>query len=156
MYTVSATTSPGTVYGYSIPIAVGAGASLQIAYSVAAAKVEQAKVSAAIRFINMVQLGGTTIALTIAGQIFQSYAFRNVKAALSGLDFTDAQVRAAIAGTQNSLLQGVEDQVRVRVLEGIVNAVNKSYLLVIVGGAVTLVYAVFMSKEKLFLKVPAG
>jgi hypothetical protein len=98
MYTVDANTKPGTVYGFSILVAIGAGAALQVAYSVASAKTDSKLVPAAIGFINMAQLGGTTIALTIAGQIFQSFAFMNTKAALVGLGFSDQEVHAAIAG----------------------------------------------------------
>jgi len=64
-------------------VAIGAGSELQAAYSVAAAKVKPKYGPAAIGFINIAQLGGTPIALTIAGQVFQSFAFMNVKSAIS-------------------------------------------------------------------------
>jgi len=155
MYTVDANTKPGTVYGFSILIAIGAGTALQAAYSVAAAKVEPKLVPSAIGFINMAQLGGTTIALTIAGQVFQSFAFKNVKVALSGLGFTDRDVHAAIAGAQSDLLANVSAEVRMQVLDGIVKAVDKVYLLIVDGGALTLVCSVFLKREKLFLAVVA-
>lgn len=62
----------------------------------------------------MAQLGGTTIALTIAGQVFQSFAFKNVKTTLSGLGFTDQNIHAAIAGVQSDLLANVSLEVRRR------------------------------------------
>ena len=97
MYTVKSNTSTG-VYGYSILRAIGTGSALPAGYSVAAAKAEPKHVPAAIGFINMEQLGGTTIALTIAGQVFQSFSFRNVMNALESLGFSDQDVYAAIAG----------------------------------------------------------
>jgi hypothetical protein len=156
MYTVKADTSTANVYGYSILCAVGAGSALQAAYSAASAKVEPRHVPAAIGFINMAQLGGTTIALTIAGQVFQSISFRNVKNALQGLGFSDADVRAAIAGVQSDLLANVSPEIREHVLEGIVNAIDRVYILIIAGGALTLILSVFLKREKLFLAGGGG
>ena len=150
MYTVKNSTSAGAVYGYSILIAIGAGGSLQIGYSIAQATLPHSKQSAAIRFINMSQLGGTTIALTIAGRLFQTYAFKNVKQALAGLGFTDAQVRAAVAGAQGTLFDSLTPKVREAVLEGIVKGIANAYILVLVGGATTLICSFFMKREKLF------
>jgi len=155
MYTVKATTAAGAVYGYSIPIAIGAGGSLQIGYSVAQASLPVSQHPAAIRFINMSQLGGTTIALTIAGRVFQTYAFKNVKSAVAGLGFSDGQVAASIAGAQGSLLESLTPEIRAAVLEGIVKAISKAYILVIAGGATTLICSVFMKREKLFQAAPA-
>ncbi|KAE9368101.1 MFS general substrate transporter [Stipitochalara longipes BDJ] len=156
MFTVDAKTSSGMIYGYSIPIAIGAGASLQVGYSVAAAIVKPLEVPSAIGFINMAQLGGTTIALTIAGQVFQSYAFKNVKAALDGLDFINADIHGAISGTQSALLKNLSADVQGNVLQAIVSSIQRCYILIIVSGAVTLVAACFMKREKLFLEMTAG
>jgi hypothetical protein len=150
MYTVKSSTSAGAVYGYSILIAIGAGGSLQLGYSIAQAILPVSKQPAAIRFINISQLGGTTIALTIAGRVFQTYAFKNVKQALAGLGFTDGQVGAAVAGAQGTLFDSLTPKVREAVLEGIVKAIAKAYILVIVGGTTTLICSFFMKREKLF------
>lgn len=151
MCTVNAGTSTGAVYGYIILCAIGAGSALQAGYSVAAAKVEPKHVPAAIGFINMAQLGGTTIALTIAGQIFQSFSFRHLKHALQSLGFSDQEVHAAIAGVKSDLLANISEEVRQHVLNGIVKAIDKVYLLLVAGGTVTLICSVFLKREKLFL-----
>jgi hypothetical protein len=156
MYTVDATTKLGTVYGFSILIAIGAGAALQVGYSVASAKTDPKLILAAIGFINMAQLGGTTISLTIIGQIFQSFAFMNTKAALAGLGFSDQEVHAAIAGLQSDLLGTVLLEAKAQVLEGIVKAIDKPYLLIVAGGVVILMCLVLMKREKLFLILGAG
>ncbi|KAJ4371960.1 hypothetical protein N0V83_003733 [Neocucurbitaria cava] len=150
MYTVDSTTSAGAIYGYSILVAIGAGGSLQLGYSIAQAILPQSKQSAAVRFINMSQLGGTTIALTIAGRVFQTYAFKNVKHAVNGLGFTDAQVSAVVSGAQGSLFEELSPEVAAAVLEGIVKAIGKSYILVIAGATTTLVCTAFMKRERLF------
>jgi hypothetical protein len=155
MFTIDTSTSAGVVYAYSILIAIGAGGSLQLGYSIAQAVLLDTQQPAAIRFINMSQLGGTTIALTIAGRVFQTYAFKNAKEALAGLGFTDAQVGAAVAGAKGSILGSVTPEVRHAVLEGVVKAIAKAYILVIVGAATTLTCSLFMKREKLFQKPTA-
>ena len=150
MYTVGTGTSAGALYGYSILVAIGAGGSLQLGYTIAQAVLPIAKHASAIRFINMSQLGGTTIALTIAGRVFQSYAFMNVKHALAGLGFTDKQVVAAVAGAQGTLFDSLTPEVKEAVLQSLVGAIAKAYILVIVGGATTLICSFLMKREKLF------
>jgi hypothetical protein len=156
MYTVDSSTSAGAVYGYSILIAIGAGASLQLGYSIAQAIIPVAQQPDAVRFMNMSQLGGTTIALTIAGRVFQTYAFKNVKNALSGLGFTDDQVGAAVSGAQGEIFNDLSPAVRQAVLDGIIDATSKAYILVIVGGVTTLICSMFMKREKLFQKAVAS
>jgi hypothetical protein len=152
MYTIDSTTAAGIVYAYSILIAIGAGGSLQLGYSIAQAVLRDTQQPAAIRFINMSQLGGTTIALTVAGRVFQTYSFRNAKHALAGLGFTDGEVGAAISGAKGSLLGTVSPQVRRAVLEGVVTAMTKAYILVIVGACCTLICSLLMKRERLFQK----
>jgi len=57
---------------------------------------------------------------------------------------------------QSDLLANVSSEVRERVLEGIVKAVDKVYLLIVAGGAVTLICSVFLKREKLFLAGGGG
>ena len=149
MSTVTATTSAGAIYGYSICIAIGAGSCLQLGYTIAQASLPAAKYPSATRFINMAQLGGTTIALTIAGRLFQSFSFRHVKGVLKGMGFTDQDVAGAIAGASGSLLTSLTPELRERVLEGIVKAITKVYILVIVGAVTTLACSTFMNRERI-------
>lgn len=156
MYTVDANTSASSVYGYSVLLAMGGGSATQAAYSVAAAKVAPKDVPAAIGFINIAQIGGIAIALTISGQIFQSVAFRNVAAALAGLNFTENDIRGALAGTESTLFNMISPDIRAKVIEGIVQAIAKSYTLVIAAGALTLIASMFLKREKLFMQMTAG
>lgn len=89
-------------------------------------------------------------------QVFQPYAFKNVKAALERFNFTDADIHSAIADTQSTLLRNLSDEVRANVLQAIVDAIQICYILIIFGGAVTLIAAAFMKGEKLFLEMTAG
>jgi hypothetical protein len=57
-------------------IAIGAGIGSQVAYSITPVKVHSSKISDSIGFINVAQIGGTVLALSISGAVFQNTAFR--------------------------------------------------------------------------------
>jgi hypothetical protein len=73
MHSITSTTAAPTIYGYSVLLAIGAGCTLQSAYSIAAAKVSPQQIPQAIGFINHAQLGSIVIALTISGSVIQKH-----------------------------------------------------------------------------------
>jgi MFS family permease len=156
MYTIDATTSTSKIYGYSVLMAVGAGVSQQLGYSVAAAKVKPQDVPAAIGFINTAQLGSIVIALSISGSVFQNVAFKNLKDALSEKGFSIQDIRGAIAGTQSAIFESGSHEIRDMAINAIIDAMDKVYALVIAAGALALVVSLFMKREKLFMAPVAG
>lgn len=156
MYTVKATTSTSAIYGYTVLIAIGAGLSAQAGYSVAPAKVQPHQVPAAIGFINVAQIGGIVIALTVSGTVFQNIAASNLGRVLIPLGFTTADVQGAIAGSQSTLFEKLPGAVEERAIEAIVQSIDKTYALVITAGALALVTSVFLKREKLFMEMSAG
>ncbi|KAF3941837.1 hypothetical protein ABW19_dt0210279 [Dactylella cylindrospora] len=156
MHTITPTTSTAAVYGYSIIIAVGAGAASQIAYSVAPAKVQPHDVPSAIGFMNHAQIGTIVISLTISGTIFQNVAFNYLSDALKEFNFPEEAIRGAIAGTRSQLFGQLSEQARASAIDAIVRAMGQVYILVIVAGAVTLVTSVFLKREKLFMTAAAA
>ncbi|KAJ6259382.1 Efflux pump patC [Drechslerella dactyloides] len=156
MHTITPTTSTAAVYGYSILIAVGAGAASQVAYSVAPAKVQPHDVPSAIGFMNHAQIGTIVISLTISGTIFQNVAFSYLRDALKQYNFPEEAIRGAIAGTRSQLLSELNAQSRADAIDAIVRAMGQVYILVIVAGAVTLVTSLFLKREKLFMTAAAA
>jgi hypothetical protein len=156
MYTVKASTSTSAIYGYTVLIAIGSGLAAQAAYSVAPAKVQPYQVPAAIGFINVAQIGGIVIALTISGTVFQNIAFSDLGKVLFPLGFTAADVQGAIAGSQSTLFEHLPADVRGKAIEAIVQAIDKAYALVITAGAFALVTSVFLRREKLFMEMSTG
>jgi hypothetical protein len=156
MYTVKASTSTSAIYGYTVLIAIGSGISSQVAYSVASAKVQSQQVAAAIGFINVAQIGGIVIALTISGTVFQNIAFNALSKILYPLGFTASDVRGAIAGSRSALFEHVPADAEAMVIEAIVQAIDKTYALVITAGAFGLVTSVVLRRERLFMKMAAG
>ena len=69
---VNASTPASHIYGFSVILAVGAGLTQQTAYSVAPSKVGPNRVPEALGFINMAQIGGMVIGLTLSSAVFQN------------------------------------------------------------------------------------
>jgi hypothetical protein len=156
MYTVDANTSTSRVYGYSVLIGIGAGCTLQLAYSVAAAKVKPEDVPAVTGFINTAQLGSIVIALAIAGSVFQNVAFKNLQEALGDKGFTAQDLRGAIAGTKSAIFESGSPAVREAAIGAIIKAMDKVYALMIAAGALILVSSLFMKRERMFMAHAGG
>lgn len=156
LHTINADTSPSRIYGYSVLLAIGCGSALQSGYSIAAVKVKPEEVVAAIGFINIAQLGSTVIALNIAGSVFQNLAFNNLKAALADHHYTAAELRSAIAGTQSVIFQQGDETVKQKAIQAIIKTMDSVFVLAIAAGAVSVISAVFMKRERLIMSAAAG
>ncbi|CZR61051.1 related to aflatoxin efflux pump AFLT [Phialocephala subalpina] len=156
MYTVNEGTSTSAIYGYSVLIAVGAGLIAQAAYSIVPTKVRPGQVSDAIGFINVAQIGGITISLSVSGDVFQNTAFNGLKKVLSGMEFSEADISAAVAGSQSKVFERMSEEVRNRAIEKIVESIDATYGLVITAGAVVVVTSLWLRRERLFMEVSVG
>ena len=155
MYTITASSPIAHIYGYSVLIAIGAGITLQIGYSISTVKVAAHDITNAISLQNVSQIGSIVIALVISGQVFQSGAYQNLLAVLDGQGFSDADIHAAIAGTQSAVFSSIKPELRQLCVDAITSAMSKVYILVITAGAVTLVSSIFMKREKIFVPISA-
>ncbi len=156
MYTITTSSTAAMIYGFEILIAIGSGLIGQIGYSVAAAKVKASEVPAAIGFINVAQIGTVAISLTIAGSIFQNLGYTFLKDALVAYNFSDTELRAALAGAQSAILAHGDKMVVELAIGAIVKTISRIFALVIAAGSLALVSAVFMKREKLELNPAAG
>ncbi|KAL1898451.1 hypothetical protein Sste5346_003354 [Sporothrix stenoceras] len=144
------TTPVRTIYGLSILSGFGTGLSLQIGYAVATLIVDPADIGNAINLQNVSQVGSTMISLVVAGQIFQGTAVRNLKDVLAGLNFSDSDIKSAVAGAQSTLFASLEGGIREQAVDAITSAIQSAFSLVIVSGAILLVVGAVMRREKLF------
>ena len=156
MYTVTATSAAATIYGYEVLIAVGAGLVSQIGYSIAAAKVRASDASAAIGFLTVAQLGTLAITLSMAGALFQNLGYSYLKDVLVDYNFSEAELRAALAGAQSAILAHSDQQVVELAIGAIVKIITKIFALIIAAGSLCAVCSVFMRREKLDLTPGAG
>jgi hypothetical protein len=149
-------TSPSRIYGYTVLLAIGCGSASQCGYGIASTKVKPDEIAAAIGFINIAQIGSIVISLTIAGTIFQSLSFHHLQLALAGHGFSESEIRGAIAGTQSAVFQQGSAEVKRLAIEAIIKAMNNVFILSISAGAVCIVAAMFMKREKVFMKAVSG
>ncbi len=143
-------TSQGVIYGLSVVVAVGTGLTIQLGYAVATLTVGGSDVNNAISLQNLAQIGGGTVALVIAGKVFQSNAVANLMVALAGQGFSAQEISEATAGAQSALFAQLSGELREKAIEAIVKAMQQSLILVIASGAIMIVAAVGMKRERLF------
>jgi hypothetical protein len=156
MHTVDLNTKTSAIYGYEVLMAIGAGITMQIAYSVAVVKVKSHDIQNAIGFINVAQIGTIAISLSIAASIFQNRGYINLRDALQGYGFSEQELRGALAGAQSAVLMGGDSVVKAKAIAAIVKTLESIWILTIVAGAVSLVSGVAMKWEKLDLEVAAA
>ncbi|KAH8645845.1 major facilitator superfamily domain-containing protein [Tricladium varicosporioides] len=162
MYTVTINTPKANIYGFSVLLAVGAGLTFQAAYAIAGVKIAVkggpiVDVQSAISIVNISQVGGTLLALLISGQVFQSYAFNNLSKVLNNQGFTEKDIHDAVAGAQSTIFEKMSPDLRVLATEAITKAIARVYIVSIAAGAIGLVAALAMKRERLFgMKAPVG
>ncbi|KAH7131823.1 major facilitator superfamily domain-containing protein [Dendryphion nanum] len=139
------------IYGFSVLLGLGAGFSQQAAYSMAAAEVPPNRVSDAVGFINTAQIGSSVIALTIASAVFQNVGTHRVSNAMQGLGYSTSEMHDALAGKQSVVFLEVTDEVRQRIVEGIVQTINEEYILIIAAGAVGTFASIFLSWKRMIV-----
>lgn len=147
-------TSQGLIYGVSVVLALGTGLTVQLGYAVATLTVDDAAdVNHAISLQNIAQIGGNTVALVIAGKVFQANAVRNLTAALAGQGFTAQEISEATAGAQSALFERLSGELREAAVAAIVKAMQQSFAMVVASGAIMIVVAAVMKRERLFGEV---
>lgn len=156
MHTVNVTTNTSAIYGYEVLMAVGAGLTMQVAYSVAVVKVKKHDIQNAIGFINVAQIGTIAITLSIAASIFQNKGYINLKDALQGYGFSEQELRGALAGAQSAVLMSGDSVGRAKTINAIVKTLDSIWILTIVAGGVSVISSVAMRWEKLALEKVSG
>lgn len=143
-------TATATIYGLTLLLAVGAGLSMTMGYTIATLTLKSEDVATGLNLQNVAQIGGQVIALAVAGQIYQSSGLRNLNAALSGHGFSDEEIRGAVAGAQSALFERLEGPLRESAVVAITDAMKMTMVLVPVSGAVLVLAGVCMKRERLF------
>lgn len=148
MFLISAATPAGNIYGFEVLIGAGCGLTLQAAYSIALVKAPAEKATSAISFINVAQLGGGALALTIAGTVFQNVGFTTLQSALSGRGYSSSEIRAALAGGYSAIISNSSPEVRGITLDAIGSTIANVYGISVSGSATVLAVGLLMRWEK--------
>ncbi|KAH8820291.1 major facilitator superfamily domain-containing protein [Xylogone sp. PMI_703] len=154
LYTVDQDTSTAKIYGYCVILGVGVGMFSQTSFSVAQAVVEPEMVPSAVGFITCAQVTGVTISLAISNSVFLNKSQSGIQAILPNV--SASEVQSAIAGANSAFVKNLAPDVRTKVLDAIVTAMSKSYILVITAGSLVIVLSTLLKREKLFLQAGAA
>ena len=153
LYTVRLGSSVGTIYGYSVIAAMGAGFFVQAPFSVAQAKVDAQSVPTATAFVSCGQISGITLSLAIATSAFVNEASRKIELIIP--DAPRSLIQATIAGARTAFFQDQNATHQSQILEAIVSTIDHIYIMVLIGGALAVTLSVFMKKERLFIQASA-
>ncbi|KAL7914186.1 major facilitator superfamily domain-containing protein [Trichoderma velutinum] len=143
-------TQQGILYGLMVVIGVGTGTTFSLGFSIASIMANPSDVGRAIILQNFCRLGGSTITLLIAGQVFQSRAMANLENVLAGKGFTTADIRGAVAGAQSTLFSQLDGTLKAEATNAITDAMQSTFVLAVVGGGMLVLATMGMRFEKLF------
>jgi hypothetical protein len=155
LYTIDTTTPNSRIYGYEILVAAGGGLCWQNAYAVAVVNVSLKDSSKALGFINLAQLGSISISLAIAASLFQNLGFLELRKAFADYPYPDDYIRSALAGRISPVFSSADETVISIAIVAVAKTIQKTFALVIAGGALTLVSSLLMRFEKLNLGIAA-
>lgn len=149
LYTIDAETSDARIYGYSVLTAFGVGMFSQAGFAIAQVKAAPEQLAQAVAFMGIGQVGGITLALTMANSIFLNESTSRVVKVLPGM--SRGAVKEAVSGFGAGFFESLTSDQRRRVLVAIIESIDKTFIMVITACALSLVLSVFMKREKLFV-----
>lgn len=115
---------------------------IQAGFSVAQAKVSASRVSDAASFIALAQNLGIVLALAISGAVFQNKALDELQRLLPHMPRNE--LRGAISGTHSDAFKHISIDAREEALHAVVDAMSRTYYLVVAAGALTMAGSLFM------------
>jgi len=106
------------------------------------------RIPEAIQFLNISQGSSQLIGLAVASLIFQTGTFSGLKHVFAGMGYSDDEIRSAGAGARSTILQEATPELRDRAINVIVHNINNVWLMVVAGGALYMVSALFLSRSR--------
>lgn len=106
------------------------------------------KVDSAI-VCNMAQMGSIAAILAIAGSIFQNIGYSLLKVAIGMEEYSEHEVREALAGVSSAVWQSKDPAVLARGLEAVTHIIAREFYIVTAAGSVCLLCGLAMKWEKL-------
>ncbi|KFY71779.1 hypothetical protein V499_08047 [Pseudogymnoascus sp. VKM F-103] len=149
MYTIDSSSTAAQVYGFSVLLGVGVGVFCQASFSVAQGTVKPSEIPSAVGFITCAQITGITISIAIANSVFLNGAEEGIAKLMP--DVPRDQIQSAIAGVGSKFVQSLPLEMRQKVLDAIIEAMSKAYVLCITAGALAIVLSLFLKRERLFV-----
>ncbi|KAI0798852.1 putative MFS drug efflux transporter [Xylaria sp. FL0064] len=148
LLTVTSHTSPANVYGYAILYGLGVGATIQMPFSIASAKVKPEEGGLAIGYCTFFQFTGPAVALSVANSVFLNESLVQLATYFPGL--ARNTILGALFGLNPALLAGSADVPRSTIEHILVSTLSRIWAIPLSSGALILVLSLSMKWEKLF------
>ena len=152
LFYVSLTISTAYIYAALVLGGLGTGLFVNAPFAIAQWLVPVEEIALAVGFITCAQVAGITISLAVANAVFLNLAENAITDLLPGV--AKADVQAAITGVGGAFLRTLDPSTQKAVLEAIVVAIQKVFILGITAGAVAVVLALGMSRAPIDLGGP--
>lgn len=151
MYTVDEHSSNSRIYGSSALLGIGAGCLIQVGFIVAQAIVPRAEMSLSVAFINLGQMTGMVVGLTVANSIFLNLAQTYIQNVLPNA--SPEQIKSAISGAGSAFIGSLTVEDQARVIHSITDAISKPYLFLAVVASIQFILSIFLKWERVFLEM---
>lgn len=152
LFYVSLTVSTAYIYAALVLGGLGTGLFVNAPFAIAQWLVPPEEIALAVGFITCAQVAGVTISLAVANAVFLNLAENSITHLLPGV--AKADVQAAITGVGGAFLKTLDPEMQRAVLEAIVVAIQRVFVLGIVAGLVAVVLALGMSRARIELGGP--
>ena len=149
LYHITMAISTSYIYGALVVGGIGTGLFVYASFAIAQWLVPPEEIPLAVGFISCAQVAGVTISLAVANAVFLNLAENSITRIVLGVPRSDVQ--AAISGIKGSFLKTLQPAAQAKVLEAIVYAIQKVFILGIVAGALAIILAIFMNREAIDL-----
>lgn len=144
LYHISLTINAGFIYGATAVGGLGTGLFVNAPFTIAQWLVSPQEIALAVGFITCAQVAGVTIALAIANAVFLNLAQTSIQKILPGV--AKGEVQAAITGAGGPFLKTLDRETQKLVLEAIIGAIRKVFILGIVAGVLAVLLSAFMNR----------
>lgn len=153
LYYITLTTTAGYVYGALVLGGLGTGFFVNAPYTIAQWLAPPSEIADPVGFITCAQVAGVTISLAIANTVFLNLAQTSISRLLPNVP--SSTVQGAISGVDSHFLGTLSPAMQGAVLEALIHALQRVFILGITAGCVAVVLAIFMSREKIDLNQAA-
>lgn len=146
--TVDESTEMAKIYGYTILLGTGVGCYCQAGFPVAQVTVDASDIPYSVGFMTVSQMLGISIGTGLSGALFVNYAHAGLEHVFP--DSPAEDIASAASGVSSALLAAADAETRARAISAIADAILNAFVPIMVGGAFSLVFSVFLKREKLF------
>ncbi|KAK6082806.1 major facilitator superfamily transporter [Seiridium cupressi] len=152
--TITSQSSEGSVMGFETIAAAGLGLMWQISLPISSVVLPPHERMDAAALFNMGQMGGVSIALAIAGAIYENVGFRLVSDVVSGMGFSSHDIRELLSGADSPVLSALEPGMLGLIVDTVTKAIVSCFYLTLAAGAICFIAACCMKFEALEFKKP--